>query len=112
MSLFGIYCTPTGWDEVNESFEQVKECGWTTFLAQLAQMRHARRHLQIVEQTTPDHRKKICMDLDHWCTITHQERNNKHYLNKELGVICQVADSYLSIIDAGIQLSYLKWLYY
>ncbi len=53
----GIYCTPTEWDEVKKSFEQVKECGWTTFLAQRAQVRHARRHLQIVEQTTPDHLK-------------------------------------------------------
>ncbi len=49
----GIYCTPTEWDEVKKSFEHVKECGWTTFLAQRAQMPHARRHLQIVEQMTP-----------------------------------------------------------
>jgi hypothetical protein len=56
------YCTPTEWDEVKQSFEQVKECGWATFLAQLTQMRRARRHLQIVEPTTPDHLKKMYMD--------------------------------------------------
>ncbi len=80
--------------------------------AQLAQMWHATRHLQIVEQTTPDHLKKMYMDLDYWSTITYQEHNNNKYLNEELGVIRHVADSYLSIIDAGIQLSYLKRLYF
>ena len=52
------------------------------------------------------------MDLDYWRTITYQERNNNQYLNEELGVIRRVACSYISIIDAGIQLSYLKLLYY
>ncbi len=28
----GIYCTPNGWDEAKQSFEQVKECGRATFL--------------------------------------------------------------------------------
>ncbi len=43
----GIYCTLNNWDEVKQSFKQVKECGWAraTFLAQRAQMGHARRHL-------------------------------------------------------------------
>jgi hypothetical protein len=108
----GIYCTPTEWDEVKQSFEQVKECGWATFLAQKAQMGLARRHLQIVKQSTPDDLKKLYMNLDYWRTINYQKRNNNQYLNEELGVIRQVACGYLSIIDAGTQLSYLKRLYY
>ncbi len=52
------------------------------------------------------------MDLDYWTTITYQERNNNQYLNEELGVIRRVACGYISIIDAVIQLSYLKLLYY
>ncbi len=51
------------------------------------------------------------MDLDYWRTITYQESTNNQYLNKELGIICQVSYSYLSIIDARIQLNYLKRLY-
>jgi hypothetical protein len=56
--------------------------------------------------------KKMYMDLHYWSTITYQGRNNNQYLKEELGVIHQVADSYLSIIDAGIQLSCLKRMYY
>jgi hypothetical protein len=59
----------------------------------------------------PDHLKKMCMDHCYCSMITYQERNNNKYLNKELGVIHRLAESYLSIIDAGIQLSYLKRLY-
>jgi hypothetical protein len=51
------------------------------------------------------------MDPDYWRTITYQERNNIQYLKEELGIIRQVACSHLSIIDAGIQLSYLKRFY-
>ncbi len=47
----GIYCTPNEWDGAEQSFEQVKECGRATFLAQWGQAGHARRHLQIVEHT-------------------------------------------------------------
>ncbi len=65
-------------------------------------------HLRIVKQTTPDHLEKMYMDLNYWSMIMYQERNNNKYFNAELGIICQVADSHLSIIDAGIQLSYLK----
>ena len=75
-------------------------------------MRHYRRHLQIVEQTTPDHLKKMYVDLNYWSMIKYQERNNNQYLNEELGDIRQVACGYISIMDTGIQLSYLKVLYY
>ncbi len=51
------------------------------------------------------------MDLDYWRLITYQQSNNNQYLNEQLGVICQVAYGYFSIIDTGIQLSYLKQLY-
>ena len=46
--------------------------------------------------------------------ITDQERNNNRYLDEELGAIRRVASGYISIIDAGIQLSHLtgKLLYY
>ncbi len=44
--------------------------------------------------------------------ITYQEHNNDQYLNKELGILSQVANCYLSYIDAGIQLSYLMLVYY
>jgi hypothetical protein len=108
----GIYCAPNEWDEAKQSGGQVKECGRATFLTQWGQAGHARRHLQIVEQTTPDHLEKMYIDLDYWRTITYQEHNNNQYLNEKLGVIRRVACGYISIIDAEIQLSYLKLLYY
>ena len=37
----GIYCTPSEWDEVKKSFEQVQECGWVACMAQWAQDAHA-----------------------------------------------------------------------
>ncbi len=109
-----IYCTQNGWDEAKQSFEQGNECGRATLLAQWGQAGQARHHLQIVEQTTPDNLEKMHTDLDYWRTITYQERNNNQYLNEELGVIRRVACGYISIMDAGIQLSHLadKLLYY
>ena len=41
----GIYCTPNEWDEEKQSFEQVKECGLATFLAQWGQAGQAQHHL-------------------------------------------------------------------
>ena len=81
---------PNEWDETQQSFEQVKECGRVTFFAQWGQVGHIRRHLQTVEQRIPDHLQKMYMDLDYWKTISDQERNNNQYLNKELGVIRRV----------------------
>jgi hypothetical protein len=52
------------------------------------------------------------MDLDYWRTFTYQELNNNQYFNEKLGAICRVACCSISIIDAGIQLSYPKLLYY
>jgi hypothetical protein len=42
----------------------------------------------------------------------YQERNNNKFLQEELGIIRKLAGSHLSIMDAGIQLSYLKRLYF
>ncbi len=75
-------------------------------------MLHALLYLQIIEQTTLDHLEKMYMDLDHWSTFMYQEHNNNKFFNKELGIISKLAGSHLSIIDAGIQLSYLKRMYY
>jgi hypothetical protein len=41
----GIYCTQNGWDEAKQSFEQVKECGLATFLAQWGQAGQAQHYL-------------------------------------------------------------------
>ncbi len=71
-------------------------------------MGHARSNLYIVVQMNPDHLKKMYMDLVYWSVSAYQERNT----NQFLGIIRQMAYGHLSIIDARIQLNYLKQLYY
>ncbi len=75
-------------------------------------MLHALRYLQIVEQTTQDHLEKMYMDLNYWSMFIYQERNNNKFFNEEFVIIRKLAGSHLSLIDAGIQLSYLNRMYY
>ncbi len=42
-------------------------------MAQWAQNTHARNHLQIEEETTSDHLKRMYKDLNYWSLIFFQE---------------------------------------
>ena len=44
-----VYCTPTEWDQVLQSCEHAKECGWTAFMAQKEQDAHELLHYQIAD---------------------------------------------------------------
>ena len=41
----GIYCTRNEWQQLQHSCEHAKECRWVTFLAQMLQEEHDKRHL-------------------------------------------------------------------
>ncbi len=106
MSLL-LYCTLNEWDEAKRSFEQVNECGRAAFLAQWGHVGNDQRYIQIVEQTI----LRRCT----WTSTTGERqliRSTTPAFTRSFGVIGRVACSYLSIIDAKIQLSYLKLLYY
>ena len=72
----GVYCSRNEWKHVHQSCEHAKECGWLTFMAQMAQDEHDCRHLHIAEQTATDHFVRELSDPDYWRNIGYQERNN------------------------------------
>ena len=63
------------WTQVQRSMEQVKECGWATFLAQKAHEEHERRHAQIAEQIAPDHFLLELRDPEYWRNLAYQATN-------------------------------------
>ena len=68
-------------------------------MAHRAQDAHECRHLQIVEQSAPDHLKHIFRDIEYWIMFSCQERIKTRLLNEELGIIRKVEQGSISIID-------------
>ena len=50
-----VCCTQEEWEQVIQSSEHAKDCGWPAFKAKKAQDAHECRHFQIAERIASDH---------------------------------------------------------
>ena len=107
----GIYCTLNEWQQLQHSCEHVKECGWATFLAQMLQEEHDKRHLQIAKQTTPDHFIRALRDPEHWRCISYQESTSNSLLSASMKLIVQLQRCNIHIIECATKLGRLERMY-
>ena len=107
-----VFCSRNEWEQVQQSCEHAKECGWPTFMAQKAQDAHDRRHLQLAEQTASDHFVKVLREPEYWRNIRYQARNNNLLLVETIKLIEQMKDGDIDIFECGIEIGYNEQLYY
>ena len=107
-----IYCIHNEWKQLQHPCEHAKECRWATFLAQMLQEEHDKIHLQLAEQTTPDHFIRALRDPEYWRRISYQERNNNSLLSTSMKFVVQLQNDDINIIECATKLGRLESMYY